>query len=93
MTAEELRAALARFGFTQEGLAVALGYSARQGQRWASNDAGVPGAVAVIMRLLMARPELLSVLAEIAPMPAAERKSKRGRKPAAKPGKAPSSKG
>lgn len=78
MTAPEFRAALERFSYSQEGLALALGYSARAGQRWALGEARVPGAVAVVLRLLMARPELAAVLAQIAPMPLASRQ-RRGR--------------
>lgn len=86
MDAATYRAALERFGFAQEGFAVALGYSGRAGQRWASGEAKVPGAVAVIVRLLEARPEMVQVLAQIAPMPAAARKT-RGRRPAARSAK------
>lgn len=82
LTADEFRAALASFGFTQQGFAAALGYSGKTGQRWAAGDTVIPGAVAVIVRLLLARPEQVSVLAEIAPMPKAARKSNAGRKPA-----------
>lgn len=81
MDAATYRMALERFGFAQEGFAVALGYSGRAGQRWASGEAKVPGAVAVIIRLLEARPEQVVVLSQIAPMPEASRKSRAGRKP------------
>ncbi|MDX2308065.1 MAG: hypothetical protein NW216_07500 [Hyphomicrobium sp.] len=79
MTADEFRAALARFGYAQEGFSRALGYSGRAGQRWASGEAAVPGAVAVVLRLLIARPEQALVLADIAPIPDAVR-DRRGRK-------------
>lgn len=82
MTADAYREALARFGYSQEGFATALGYSGRAGQRWATGEARIPGAVAIIVRLLLARPEQAAVLAEIAPIPAAARKSRAGRKPA-----------
>ena len=80
------RAALERFGFAQEGFAMALGYSGRAGQRWATGEAKVPGAVAVIVRLLEARPEMVQVLAQIAPMPEAKKRSRAGRRPAARSG-------
>lgn len=82
MDADAYRVALERFGFAQEGFAVAMGYSGRAGQRWATGEAKVPGAVAVVVRLLDARPEMIQVLAQIAPMLEAKRKSNAGRKPA-----------
>lgn len=85
MPVDQYRAFLDQFGYTQEGFAMALGYAKRAGQRWASGETAIPGAVAVVARLLLARPEAVTVLAEIAPMPSAERKSKAGRKPATKP--------
>lgn len=83
MDAAIYRAALERFGFAQEGFAVALGYSGRAGQRWAAGEAKVPGAVAVVVRLLEARPEMAQVLAQIAPMPEAKKRSRAGRRAAA----------
>jgi hypothetical protein len=83
MPPDEFRAAMEPFGYAQEGFAIALGYSGRAGQRWATGEAKVPGAVAVVLRLLQARPELASVLAEIAPMPEAKKRSRAGRRPAA----------
>lgn len=79
MKPDELRDALEGFGFAQQRFAEALGYSARAGQRWATGESRVPGSVAVILRLLLARPELVTVLAEIAPLSSAERKSNAGR--------------
>ena len=82
MDAATYRAALERYDFKQEGFAEALGYSGRAGQRWASGEAKVPGAVAVIIRLLDERPELATVLARIAPLPEAKKRSRAGRPPA-----------
>lgn len=81
MKPDEFRDALERFGFAQQRFAEALGYSARAGQRWATGEGGIPGAVAVVLRLLLARPELVTVLDEIAPILTAQRKSKAGRPP------------
>ena len=83
MAAAEYREALARYEFGQEGFAIALGYSGRAGQRWASGEAKVPGAVCVILRLLDARPEMAAVLAKIAPLPEAKKKKpgRRARRP------------
>lgn len=82
MEASEYREALERHQFAQEGFAEALGYSGRAGQRWASGEARVPGAVVVLVRLLDERPELGSVLARIAPLPDAKKKPGIGRPPA-----------
>jgi len=81
VNSDAYRAALEKFGFTQEGFARSLGYSERAGQRWASGEARVPGAVAVIVKLMLARPEMVQVLEAIAPIPLANRKSAAGRPP------------
>lgn len=77
MNAIEYRSALEQFGFGQEGIARALGYSGRAGQRWATGEARIPGAVIVLMRLLIARPEMVHVIQEIAPMARAKRRRRK----------------
>lgn len=75
MDAAAYRVALERHGFSQEGVAVALGYSRRAGQRWASGDAKVPGAVAVIMRMFDELPEMVALFTRVAPFPDARKKA------------------
>ena len=77
MTADEYRVALASLGLSQESLAIAVGASPRTGQKWALGETRVPGAVAVILRLLLARPELVSVAFTGDPPPVRARAAKR----------------
>ena len=77
MTADEFRAALDSLGFTQEGFAARVGASGRTGRKWALGETRVPGSVAVLLRLLVARPELVPVLDHVAPPP--EPRRRRGR--------------
>ena len=60
MTPQQYRAALAVFDITQEGFADLVGGSRRSGQRWATNS--VPPPVATLVRLFLARPELIEVV-------------------------------
>lgn len=73
MDAAEYRQALAQLGYTQVGFASGLGYAPRAGQRWASGESGVPKAVAVLVRLLLLRPELAQLVNEMLEMPARQR--------------------
>ncbi len=73
MTKDELRSALDRLGWTQVDLALRLGYTGRAGQTWALGERPVPGPVALMLRLLIARPELLQVIDGMAPPPERQR--------------------
>jgi DNA-binding transcriptional regulator YiaG len=78
MTAAEYRKALQALGFSQVGFAERLGYAGRSGQKWALGEARVPGAVAVLLRLLLARPELVAVVdGMVPPAPRSRRASGR----------------
>lgn len=79
MSQSEYRAALDRLGFTQHGFARLAGVIPRTAEKWALGETRVPGSVALILRLLLARPELLSVVAEMPPSPARTRKPARAR--------------
>ena len=67
MSADEFRAAIAALGISQQGFAKLVGASPRTGQKWGLGEARVPGSVAVLLRLLLARPELMAVLADVTP--------------------------
>lgn len=63
MSAEDYRAALDRLGFSQQGFAKAVGASPRTGQKWALGETRLPGTAALLLRLLLARPELVGLIA------------------------------
>ena len=65
MTVDEYREALRTLDYTQEGFAEMLGAGRRTGQYWATK--AVPPAVAVIVRLMLARPELRDVVEGLSP--------------------------
>lgn len=69
MSADEYLAALDTLGFSQQGFAKAVGASPRTGQKWGLGESRIPGPVAVLLRLLMARPELVALLRQDAPPP------------------------
>lgn len=71
MTGNELRLALARLGITQRELGVWLDLSDRAVRRYtaaegASTSRQVPPSLALLIRLLAERPELVSYVASIA---------------------------
>jgi DNA-binding transcriptional regulator YiaG len=68
MSADEYRSALDTLGFSQQRLATAVGASPRTGQKWALGETRVPGAVALLLRLLLARPELVALITASTPM-------------------------
>lgn len=70
MTPTEFRDALKALDYTQEGFAEIVGAGRRTGQYWAT--VSVPPAVAALVRLLLARPEMRAVLAEKSPAPTAD---------------------
>ena len=53
MTANEYRAALARFGLTQTGAARLFRADERTSRRWASGDRAVPPTVEILLELLL----------------------------------------
>ena len=64
MKPAEYREAVKALDCTQTEFAEMLGAKPRTGQYWAS--VAVPGPVALIVRLIQARPEMLGVLADLA---------------------------
>lgn len=74
LTPDELRAALTKFDVSQNDLGRLVGYNERSAQRWVANDGVVPGPVALIVNLLLERPELQQLIG-------LKRHSKAGRKP------------
>lgn len=74
LTPNELRAALVKFDVSQNDLGRLFGYNERSAQRWVADDGSVPGPVALVVNLLLARPELQALIG-------LKRHSKAGRKP------------
>lgn len=81
MTAEEYRSQIAALGFTQEGFARVVGASPRTGQKWSLGETRVPGCVALLLRLLELRPELVSVVNAMTPPPTRTRTPRKPKKP------------
>jgi DNA-binding transcriptional regulator YiaG len=69
MSAQDYREAIDKLGYTQEGFALAVGHDRRTGQKWALGESRIPGPVALLLRLLLARPELVAVVNSMAPPP------------------------
>jgi hypothetical protein len=67
MSAEEYRKALAALDWTQQGFARAVGADPRTGQKWALGETRIPGPVVILLRLLLARPELKAVVEGLTP--------------------------
>ncbi len=76
MTPPQFREAIEALGLTQEKAAMLVGASPRTARKWVLGEARVPGSVAVLLRLLLARPELLPLVAGTPP-PVRSRKSTR----------------
>jgi DNA-binding transcriptional regulator YiaG len=74
MSPTQLRTALDKLDVGQSDLASSLGASKSTAQRWVKDDGAVPGPVAVLVKLLLLRPELRDVVGLV-------RASPRGRKP------------
>lgn len=68
MGAPEYRDAIAALGYSQQAFATLVGASPRTGQKWALGESRVPGSVALLIRLLMARPELKPVVESMTPL-------------------------
>ena len=54
MTPNQFRAALDKLGLSQLGAARLFGTGERTPRRWASGDAEIPEAVAILLRLMLA---------------------------------------
>jgi hypothetical protein len=54
MTANQLRVALRRLGFSQLKTARMFGYQGRAVRHWIAGDTAVPVPIAIILRLLLA---------------------------------------
>jgi len=76
MDAREFRGALARLGYSQAGFAGMVGASPRTGQKWALGEARIPGSVVLLLRLMLARPELQHVIDNMAPVNIRSRRNK-----------------
>ncbi|MDR3736051.1 MAG: helix-turn-helix domain-containing protein [Acidobacteriaceae bacterium] len=63
MTPTDLRTTRAALGYTQGGLATALGVGRRTVQQWEAGDRSVPEPIARILRLAIADPTILPRLA------------------------------
>ena len=63
MTPADYREAVKALKYTQTEFAELLGAKPRTGQYWAS--VAVPGPVALIIKLVQARPELLGVIEDL----------------------------
>jgi DNA-binding transcriptional regulator YiaG len=74
MQPDEYREAIKALGYTQEGFAELLGAKPRTGQYWAS--VAVPAPVAMIIRLIQARPEVRTVIEDLAARPRKAKNSK-----------------
>lgn len=79
MDPDEFRRCLETLGWSQAETAERFGVTGRSGQNWALGAAPVPGPVALILRLLMARPELVQVVDQMAPAPERKRGKGKGR--------------
>lgn len=68
MNAAEYRDAIAALGYSQQAFAKLVGASPRTGQKWALGETRLPGSVALLLRLLIARPELKPVVESMTPL-------------------------
>ncbi len=55
MTANQYRAALSRLDLSQVGAARLVGADPRTGRRWALGERPIPGCVAILLKLLLAK--------------------------------------
>lgn len=62
MSPAELREALDALRLSQDQFGQSLGYGKKTAQRWVADGGSVPGAVAILARLMMARPELMGLV-------------------------------
>ncbi len=66
MTADEFREALDSVGYTQVAFADLVGADHRTARRWALGEVRIPGAAVIILRLMLARPEMRPVIEGLA---------------------------
>lgn len=78
MSAEDYKAGLSKLELTQEGAGKLVGVGPRTARRWASGEAAIPGPMSALMRLWLARPELVEVVRGLSGLnsPTAKRKKK-----------------
>lgn len=76
MSADEYRDAISTLGYSQHAFAKLVGASPRTGQKWALGETRVPGSVALLTRLLLARPELKPVVEGMTPLAVRDRRGK-----------------
>lgn len=69
MTADEFRDGLELIGYTQTRFARLVGVNGRTCRRWALDDGDIPGSVAILLRLMLARPEIVPVIEELGHIP------------------------
>jgi hypothetical protein len=77
MTPQRLGAILDRLGLSRGGFALLLRSTRKSGENWTAEGAKVPGPVATVAELLDRRPEVLTVLQEINPVPPTRRREPR----------------
>lgn len=77
MSEKEYREALDVLGMSQSGFARIVGASPRTGQKWGLGESRVPGPVIVLLRLLLARPELVTVIKASAQPPVRTRRARK----------------
>lgn len=53
MTPKQYAEAIARLGLSQRSAGKFLGYDERTSRRWIANDAGIPEAVSMLLRLML----------------------------------------
>lgn len=75
MVADEYRSALEKLDFSQEQFARMVGASPRTGQKWALGETRIPGSAALLLRILLARPELVMLIEASSPIPPRSRAS------------------
>ena len=66
MTAEELKESIVTLGLTQTGLARVVGVTGRAMRFYIAGDREIPEPTARLIRLMVARPELVSVVSGLA---------------------------
>ena len=79
MSSQELREILTALDLKQQDLADLAGSGLRAAKKWALGEADVPGAVAHLLRLLAAHPELLPEAWAAAGLPDGRQVRPRGR--------------
>jgi len=78
MSADDYKAGLSRLALTQEGAGKLVGVGPRTARRWATGEVAIPGPMSTLMRLWLARPELVEVVRGLSGLnaPTTKRKKK-----------------